>query len=91
VGREDASRKNRWNVKWDCESENGSGCELREGALERHLLVFAIKIYNKKPLNDQSYVAGLCIRIALLHKRKEGTGFCVVDLSAARTMEQAST
>lgn len=78
-------------MKWDCDSGNGSGCELREGALERHLLVFALKINNKKPLNDQSYVAGLRIRIVLLHKRKEGSGFCEVDLSAARTMEQAST
>jgi hypothetical protein len=61
-------------VNWDCGAGNGSGCELREGALERHLLVFAFKINNKKPLNDQSYVAGMCIEIVLLHERKEGTG-----------------
>ena len=54
---------------------NGSGCELREGALERHLLVFAIKINNKKPLNDQSYVAGCALGLCVLHERKEGSGF----------------
>jgi hypothetical protein len=72
-------------------SGNGSGCELREGALERHLLVFAIKINNKKPINDQSYVAGCVAGLWVLHERKEASGFCVVDLSEARTMEQAST
>jgi hypothetical protein len=31
-----------------CGSGDGGGCELREGALERHLLFSAIKINTKK-------------------------------------------
>ena len=69
---------------------NGSGCELREGALERHLLVFAIKINNKKPINDQSYVADSVSGLWGYTNEKKRR-LCVLDLSEARTMEQAST
>lgn len=62
-------------MRRDCVAGNGSGCELREGALERHLLVFAIKINNKKTINDQSYVAGCVTGLCVLHERKEGLGF----------------
>ena len=59
-----------------CELGYGSGCELREGALERYLLFFAIKINTKKIINNQSYVADCEWDCGSYTNEKKGWDLC---------------